>query len=267
LEIIAMKVEQIGQVFVKATKFLNPESVEVERDGICHDRAFALVEADDKFINSDQHRKFIPLKFTYDAEQDSLRLELPDGSIVAGPASYSDRTFAIDHFGLRTINAAEVDGPWHQALSDYAERSIRLVRCLSTGGAIDVLPVTILTTGSLLRLAREVGAPVDASRFRAGFIIDNKIEHEEDGWDGRTLRIGGAMLKVRTAVPRCAITGFNPNSGERDQEVMKSLIRYRDKANLPDGMLPDYATPGFATYAEVIEPGKVSVGDTVELLA
>ena len=129
-----------------------------------------------------------------------------------------------------------------------------------------MLPVTFLTTGSLRRLAREVGAPVDAARFRAGFVLDNQVEHEEDSWDGRRFRLGTALLAVRTAVPRCGITGFNPSTGLRDQDVMKGLIRYREKASLPDGMLPGFATPGFATYAEVIEPGTVSVGDRVELL-
>ena len=262
-----MTVDQIGQVFVKATRFLHPDCVEVERDGIRHDRAFALIEADNRFVGSEQHREFIPLKFTFDAEQDSLQLELPDGRCVDGPASRSDRAFGIEHAGLRTIEVAEVAGPWHGVLSEYAGRSIRLVRCLSTGRSIDVLPVTFLTTGSLRRLAHEVGSSVDAARFRAGFVIDNDIEHEEDGWDGRTLRIGTALLKVRTAVPRCAVTGFNPTTGLRDQEVMKGLIRYRDKANVPDDMLPGYATPGFATYAEVVEAGTVRLGDAVELIS
>jgi uncharacterized protein YcbX len=260
-----MKVTQIGQVFVKATRFLHPDSVEVDRDGIRHDRAFALVEADDTFVGSPQHSTFIPLKFTFDAGTDSLQLELPDGRRIDGGAQGSGRRFGINHANIRTIEVAEVAGPWHDVLSEYAGRPIRLVRCISAGRSIDVLPVTFLTTGSLRRLAREVGAPVDATRFRAGFVVDNDIEHEEDGWDGRLLRIGTALLRARTGVPRCQITGFNPASGERDQDVMKGLIRYRDKTHLPDGMLPDFATPGFATYAEVIEAGTVNVGDTVSL--
>ena len=104
------------------------------------------------------------------------------------------------------------------------------------------------------------------ARFRAGLVLDNSIEQEEDQWDGKHLRIGTALLRVRTPVPRCGITGFNPTSGQRDQEVMKGMIRYRAKASLPDGMLPAYATPGFASYAEVIEAGTVSVGDRVEVL-
>ena len=62
-----MKVAAIGQVFVKATQFLAPDAVEVDADGIRHDRLFALVEANDAFVNSDQHRLFMQLRFDYDA--------------------------------------------------------------------------------------------------------------------------------------------------------------------------------------------------------
>ncbi len=260
-------VAQLGQVFVKATQFLHPERVDIGHAGIRYDREFALVEADDRFVGSDQHGSFFPLKFVFDAKAEHLRLNYADGRTLEGSALGSGRAWGIDHFGLRTIDVAEVEGPWQQALSEFAGRPIRLVRCLSKGAAVDVLPVTVLTTGSLRRVAQEVGSPVDAARFRAGLVLDNSVEHEEDQWDGKRLRIGTAVLRVRTPVPRCAITGFNPTTGIRDQEVMKGMIRYRAKASLPDGLLPDYATPGFASYAEVIEEGTVSVGDRVEVLA
>jgi len=261
-----MQVASIGQVYVKATRFLQPNAVVVDADGIRHDRAFALVEADDKFVNSDQHRVFLPLRFDYDAAGEVLTLELPDGRRVEGPALPSGRRFGVDHFGLRTIEVAEVDGPWREILSEFAQRPIGLVRCLSEGRAIDVFPITLLTTGSLARLTRELGDTADAPRFRAGFVIEHPDEHAEDGWDGRSLRIGEAVLRVRTSVPRCAIPGFNPASGERDKDVMKSLMRYREKVGLPDGLIPGYATPGFASYAEVLRPGRVALGDEVALL-
>jgi len=259
-------VKQIGQVHVKATQFLNPASVEVDKTGIRYDRDFAMLEAHDRFISSDKHGSFFPLKFTFNPDDDTLRLDLPDARYVVGSASGSGTRCDINHAGLRDIPVAEVDGPWGEVLSEYAGRPIRLVRCVSTGAAVDVLPVTILSTGSLRRLEREVGAPVDASRFRAGFILDNKVEHEEDQWDGQHMRIGSALLKVRTPVPRCGITGFNPTTGARDQDVMRGLTKYRDKTALPDGMLPGFETPGFATFAEVLEPGIVQVGDRVELV-
>ena len=260
-------VAQIGQVYVKATQFLHPERVDVLSTGIRYDREFALVEDDGKFVSSDKHGDFFPLKFTVDAGAQELRLDFSDGRTVSGPAAGSGRQWTINHAGLRDIAMALVEGPWTAALSNFAGRPMHLARCAVTNGAVDVFPITFITSGSLQRLAREVGAPVDAARFRAGFVFNNDIEHEEDGWAGRLLQVGKVTLKVRTAVPRCGITGFNPASGVRDQEVMKGLIRYREKASLPDGLLPGFSTPGFATYAEVVTPGVVQVGDRVELLA
>jgi uncharacterized protein YcbX len=259
-------VSRIGLVHVKATQFLHPESVAIDADGLRHDRAFALLEADGKFVPSDQHGLFFPLRFDYDAAADALTLHFPDGRRLEAPAAAGGERLRVDHFGLREIEVVEVEGPWAAAISEHAGRPVRLVRCLSRGAAIDVFPVTFVTTGSLRRLAREVGAEVDPARFRAGLVLDNAVEHEEDGWDGRLLRVGSAVLKVRTPVPRCAIVGMNPQRGERDQDVMRSLIRYRPKSGLPDGLMPGYATPGFATYAEVVEPGFVRRGDTAELL-
>lgn len=260
-------VAQLGQVYVKATQFLHPTSVEVLASGIRHDREFALVEDDDKFVSSDQHGRFFPLKFLYDANSDELTLTLPDGRPLRASAKASGRAWAINHAGLRDIDVALVEGPWSETLSAFAGRPVHLVRCAQTSGGVDVFPITFVTTGSLQRLAKEVGASVDATRFRAGMVFENSVEHEEDGWDGRLLKVGTVTLKVRTAVPRCGITGFNPTSGVRDQEVMKGLIRYREKTALPDGLLPGYETPGFATYAEVITPGVVKLGDKVELLS
>ena len=75
------------------------------------------------------------------------------------------------------------------------------------------------------------------------------------------------LRRKKGNVKKSKDVGFNPKKGQSDQEVMKALIKYREKVNLPDGLLPDYATPGFATYAEVIQEGTVTVGDTVELVA
>ena len=261
-----MQVTQIGRVVVKATRFQHPSTVMIDSDGIQHDRAYALVEDNDAFVDSGAHSEFIPLNFELAEDGSALTLELPDGKRIEGPAAASGRAFEIDHFGLRNIAVTEVEGPWQAALSEFAGRPIRLVRCNSSGRAIDVFAVTFVTTGSLRRLAEEFGEAIDPARFRAGFVLEHEQAHEEDGWDGRNLRIGSALLRVRTAVPRCQVTGYNPKTGSSDQPVMKSLIKYRPKVGLPDGMLPDYATPGFATYAEVLEPGRVGVGDEAVLL-
>ena len=259
-------VTQIGRVFVKATRFLNPDWVEVDADGIRHDRIFGLAEADDRFVTTERHGDFFPLTFHYESNGDRLRLEMPDGEVMEGYAGAIGRRWEHDHHGIRRIPIGEVEGPWSSAISAFAGRPIRLVRCLGQASALDVMPITFVTTGSLQRLGRELGGPMEAARFRPGFVFDNNQEHVEDGWDGRLLRVGDVTLRVRTPVPRCSIPGLDPTHGVRDLDVMKGLIRYRPKQAYP-GQPPESAvTPGFATYAEVLEPGIVRVGDRVELV-
>ena len=163
-------VHQLGRVYVKATRFMHPQSVEIDAGGIRHDRLFALVESDGKFINADSHAGSIPLQFEYHAWAERFTLQLPDGREIDGPALADGAAWTIDHYGLRDIDVQAVGGPWTAALSEYAGRPLRLVRCLSRGGAIDVFPVTFTTTGSLRQLASEVGASVDAARYRAGLV-------------------------------------------------------------------------------------------------
>ena len=259
-------VHQIGRTFVKSTRFTNPETVEVLESGIRGDRDFFLLEDSGAPISSSNHGSFFPLLFDYDFGSEALKLYLPDGRIVEGPAAGNGTSFAFDYFGMRNILVTPIDGPWQDVLSSFAERPIRLVRCVTAGTGIDILPITLVTTASIGRLEREIGGTVDPRRFRASFVLNNEVEHEEDCWLDKTLRVGKALLKVRTPVPRCIIPEFNPQEGAHDLNVMRALTRYREKVAHPDGLLPGYATPGFAVYAQVIEPGIVRVGDTVEAL-
>ncbi len=260
-------VTRIGRVFVKATRFLHPESVEVGSGGILHDRAFALAEVDDSFVSSARHGDVFPLIFDYDSGGDRLRLRMPNGVALDGEAGSLGRTWQFNLHGIRQIPVAEVEGPWADAISRFVGRPIRLVRCLRDVSCVDVMPITFVTTGSLRRLSRELGVDVDSARFRPGFVFDNDAEHEEDGWDGKLIRVGEATFRVRTPVPRCMIPGLHPADGQRDLDVMKGLIRYREKQAYPDGLLAGYETPGFASYAEIIEPGTVRVGDEVTLIS
>ncbi len=79
-------VHQLGLAYVKATRFLNPQRVAIDAGGIRHDRLFALVEADGKFINSDSHAGSIPLQFDYAAAAERSRCSCRMGdSLKARP--------------------------------------------------------------------------------------------------------------------------------------------------------------------------------------
>jgi uncharacterized protein YcbX len=88
--------------------------------------------------------------------------------------------------------------------------------------------------------------------------VDGCAPHEEDSWQGRRLRIGGAVVRGGEPVPRCVVTTLDPKTGARDFPTLSVIERYR-------GLSPDNHLP-FGVYGDVLEPGDVAVGDLVELL-
>jgi hypothetical protein len=115
-----------------------------------------------------------------------------------------------------------------------------------------------MSEASLDRLGEETAGEVDGRRFRLLFTLAGYGPHEEDEWEGRLLRIGDAAVRVGGPVPRCAATTRDPDTGVRDLDTLRLIKNYRGVRN---GEAID-----FGVYAEVEQPGRVRVGDPVELL-
>jgi uncharacterized protein YcbX len=115
-------------------------------------------------------------------------------------------------------------------------------------------PVTLAASASFARFSEEAGCEVDRRRFRMLFEIDGCEPHEEDGWLGRRVRVGEAVVRVVEPVERCVVTTRDPDTGERDVPTLDILRRYR-------------GTCDFGVRARVERPGDVAVGDPVEALA
>ena len=77
------------------------------------------------------------------------------------------------------------------------------------------------------------------------------------------MRIGEALVRLRGDVGRCAITTQNPDSGIPDLDTLRTLAGYRPRTQNEAGKehIP------FGVYGEVVEPGRVAVGDPVEQTA
>ncbi|MBN4064959.1 MOSC domain-containing protein [Dehalococcoides mccartyi] len=83
--------------------------------------------------------------------------------------------------------------------------------------------VTLHSVESLAALESSMSAELDGRRFRTNVVIEGAAAWEELSWEDR-VSIGDSEYKVNRLVQRCLATHANPVSGERDQEVMKSLM-------------------------------------------
>jgi uncharacterized protein YcbX len=260
-----MKVKHIGMAHVKATKLIELERATVTSRGIAGDRQFILLDEAGRPLPASQHRHYLALKFHFDEVRNVLTLTYPDGITVKEDCLLSEEISDLDFLGMRKIRVRRVEGEWNDRLGKFSGKAVTMVKVIGGGGGIDVLPITLVTTGSLDDLSKRTGSLADHRRFRANLIIEHEEPFAEDGWNGKTMRIGSVALRIRSSVPRCVVTQFDPDTGVNNLRTIPTLMGFRQRVHLPDGLMPDYATPGFASYAEVHSPGAVAVGDAVSI--
>jgi uncharacterized protein YcbX len=183
-----------------------------------------------------------------------LALRFPDGRLVEGEVDLGEAVRT--NFWGRPVDGRLVHGPWAEALSAYAGTSLHLVKTDEPGAGCDVHVGTLVTRASCERLGDELGAEVDARRFRMLFELDGTAAHEEDTWN--RLRIGDAIVRTAGPVPRCAVTTQSPDTGIRSLDTLAGIRAYRGQR---DGKHLD-----FGVYLDVERPGRVRVGDAVEPL-
>jgi len=247
------RVARISVSPVKGFRLSHPDEVLVGPDGVVENRRFFLVDADGQRLRSSQTPWPTRIHADYDADSEVLRMRFPDGSEVESEAIASGERIHSTS-GAIDVTGRIVDGPWEAPLSRLAGRPVRLARADRVGAGLNA-PVTLVSDGSLARLAREAGlSEVDARRFRMLFQLDGCEPHEEDTWDGLLFEIGSAAVRVGGPVDRCAVTTRDPDTGERDLDTLRLLKDYRGQRDTDGAVL-------FGVYATVERPGVVRVGD------
>ena len=253
------RVAWVSHCPVKGLAVQQLDECELTKSGIAGDRELFLVDENERLVNSKGLGVLQQIVPRYDGEAAELTLTFPDGTTLSRHISFNGSLRA--RFWSGTIDVRVVEGPWSDAISDLAGRNLRLVG--ASAPAPDRLrsgAATLLGTSSLRAIARILGVDdVDGRRFRMNFGIDGLEAHEEDDWLGRRVRLGEAVVVPQGNVGRCAVTTQNPDTGAPDLDTLKALAAYRGSIETTEP-LP------FGVYAAVASPGRVAVGDTVELV-
>jgi uncharacterized protein YcbX len=247
------RVARISTSPVKGFRLSHPEEVRLGSNGVEDNRRFFLVDAGGQRLRSSLTPWPVSVRADYDAGAERLHMQFADGTTVEGDAVATGEAVHSTS-GSIDLPGSVVEGPWQEPLSKLASQPVRLVRADRAGAGMNA-PVTLVSDGSLARLAREAGRDaIDARRFRMLFQLDGCDAHEEDTWEGRTFAAGSAVLRVGGPVDRCAVTTRDPETGERDLDTLRLLKDYRGQRESDGAVL-------FGVYAYVERPGVVRVGD------
>jgi uncharacterized protein YcbX len=244
---------------VKSTALHHPEEIRLERYGALGDRCFFLIDAAGELFTSAKLGKLVRIHADVDEAAKRLSLTFPDGTVAEGSTDTRGDAVTTDFWGRRTTGCV-VPGPWAEALSEFAGQALRLVRPDRPGDARDELPVTLLSLASAEKLASDAGSerPRDSRRFRMLVELDGCEPFEEDTWEGRVLRLGGALVKVMGPIPRCVVTTQGQDTGDKDFPTLTAIARHRGRGR--------NGTLDFGVYGTVLEPGVARVGEPAELV-
>jgi uncharacterized protein YcbX len=257
MEHSARRVARISIAPVKAFRLQFPERVELTERGVVENRRFVLVGEDGRHLRSEPTAWPNLISGTYEPACEHLAMSFPDGTTIEGSAlALGETVVTFIEPGPRRMEMRVVEGPWNELLSRSGGRPVRLARPEHPGDPLTE-PVTLMSDGSLGRLAQEAGGPVDPRRFRMLFTLSGCSAHEEDTWEGMLVRVGGAVIHVTGPTDRCVVTMRDPDTATRDLDTLRLIKGYRGTR----GRHVD-----FGMFARVATPGAVTVGDGVEVL-
>lgn len=239
---------------VKALALVEVERALLDKPGIAGDRAFYIIDAEGRLLTQRDHGPLVQIKPSYDVASGQLALRFPGGQAVAGVAEPGE-PITTPFWEGRPVEGHAVRGEWSEALSGFAGQELRLVKVAMAGQAFDGYPLSMCSKASLDALADAAGEEtVDGRRFRQNIYLAGAAPHEEDGWLGREVRVGEALVRVKVRDSRCAVTTHSPETGEIDMNTLKIIALYR--TDQPKEV-------NFGVYCTVVEPGEAAIGDAV----
>ena len=150
---------------------------------------------------------------------------------------------------VRTPSGGELDVA-DPALAAELGPGVRVIK--QDRGVFDTMPLSLLTTQTLAGLGRLVGSDLAAARFRPNLLVEAcEGDFPEDAWVGRILRIGRLRMRVDKHDTRCVVVTIDPVTLHRDPAILRAIARERGAQ--------------LGVYGSTVEPGRVAVGDPVEL--
>jgi uncharacterized protein len=250
-----MRVEHIYRYPVKGLTAEALEEVALS-PGQClpHDRRFALVQGDAPFDPAApawlpkfhfgclmRNARLALLHSAFDPRRGQLAIRPPDGPpLVADTRTEEGRArvaaFLADFLGAEARGTPRfVEASGHN-FTDVATKA-----------------VSIIGLASLQALERAAGQRLDPLRFRANVYVSGGHPWAEFDLVGQEILLGRARLRVFKRIVRCAATEVDPETGARDADPPRRLREHFGHADL-------------GVYAEVVEGGRVAVGDALEPL-
>lgn len=261
-----MIIKELYNYPVKSLAGNKLETVFVEKRGFVNDRRFMFIDENNNFITARSHHQFtlinVQLKnnelvFNTISEQLKQPIKLLNEKINVSIWNSVSTCHLID------------DNIIDEWISNFCGETIRLVYMADDdirevnnkyGKSGDIVsfadgyPILVTNYESLVDLNQRLEKPVKMNRFRPNLVVDGGQPWEEDNW--RKIRIGETILRIAKPCARCIVTTIDPDTGEKGNEPLYTLSKFRKKNN----------KVLFGANTIVEQGGFIKQGDQIEFL-
>lgn len=229
---------------VKSLQGISLDRAQVDPLGLVHDRRFMVVDKSGRFLSQRTLPRMAQLATAITEEH--LVLSAEGGAELRVPLRVSEAPLtSVSVWGSHDLHADECGLETADWLSDVLQTPCRLVRCgdaferavTKAGYArpgdrvafADAFPFLIAGEESLADLNQRIeesgGTPVPMNRFRPNLVFSGGDPFEEDRWE--RVRIGEMAFRSGGPCVRCIMTTTDQHTGQRGQEPLRTLARFR----------------------------------------
>ena len=231
------------------------EAAVIDADGLRGDRCWGIREdASGKILTARREPRLLLGDASLGDDGEPV-LVLPTGAACHGPGPETDAALsAWLERPVALVGAPGAPGGRAEFFADATDDTSEAIEwTMPAGRFVDAMPLLVLSTASLgAGAGLYPGGDWDVRRFRPNLLVEAEGDGwVEDGWCGRTLRIGAVEVTPRQPCTRCTMVTRPQPELERDLDIYKTLARHHDGH--------------FGVWTTVDTPGTVRVGDPIDL--
>lgn len=230
-----MTLSQLMIYPVKSCAGINLQTAHTSPFGLQYDRRWMLVDKDGVMLTQRQHPRMCLIQPTLDNGQ--LTLDAPGMDQLHVTQGTATLSVSVWEDQCRALDCGDQAAAW---LSEYMGLSTRLVYfpedeirqvdlSYAQPGDItafsDGFPYLLISQASLDALNSRLQAPVEMRRFRPNLVVEGCEAFAEDQW--QSLLIGDLQFSVVKPCGRCVIPSIDPNTAEKNPEVVRTLASFR----------------------------------------
>ena len=267
-----MKVVSLWRYPVKSMMGDELNPCHVTEKGVLGDRAYGIIDIETGKLANAKNPKKWPKMFYYRAtytedvhspnEIPPVRITMPDGNTVLSEEPNVNERLSSSFnrnvvLGSPSQESVQFEGYVPEAIKELDNRGSIFSRTAPKGTFFDIGLIHIITTNTIEKLQQLTpSSRIEPRRFRPNIILDvpGQKGFVEEEWVGCTISIDSdVQLKIVQPTKRCVMTTLAQGDLPNDLNVLRTLAQQNNGV--------------FGVYAEVIQAGRITVGDHVDIIS